>query len=196
MFSSRECLADESLVESVKRAPLNLPDPSLAPPSQDGLGEAADALPVAKTVEDNKSHPELSNLRDALATSLASPGGVELDESPVHNGVSHPDVVGEDKAHFPSEDPHHRNKHMSFARTVSEEVNWGEDDEVDSQWNIQRTDTDPFNGMARSDRTNSFPDVPPAYAAPTSHQEESLPHSQAEAIMNQVENESKVPLWG
>jgi hypothetical protein len=190
--SSRECLTDESLVESVERAPFNFPGSSLPPPSQDGLGEAADALPVAGTVEDNSSHPELRNLRDALTTSLASPGGLELDESPVHNGVSYPDVVEGDKANFPLEGPNHRNKHMSFARTVSEEVNWGEDDEVDSQWNIQRTDTDPFKGMARSDRTNSFPDVPPAYAAPIYHPEESLPHSQAEAIMNQVENEAKV----
>jgi len=147
--------------------------------------------PAAEAGEDNKEHPELNNLRDALATSLASPGGVELVENPIHNGGPHPEMVEGDKANFPSEGPNHRTKHMSFARTVSDEVNWGEDDEVDPKWNIQRTDTDPFKGMAKSDRTNSFPEVPPTHAAPTFHPDESLPHSQAEDIMNQAEHESK-----
>lgn len=189
---SKEELADGQRVESEKTTSLNLPGPSPPTPPQDALDVAVGIhQPGAVAVEDNREHPELHNLRDALATSLASPGGVELDESPLHNGVSQPDVVEEKKANFPSEGPNHQNKHMSFARTVSDEVNWGEDDEVDPEWNIQRTDTDPFKGMAKSDRTNSFPEVPPAHTPPIYHLEESLPHSQAEDIMNQVEHESK-----
>ncbi|PMD43240.1 hypothetical protein L207DRAFT_484403 [Hyaloscypha variabilis F] len=189
---SSEVAADEPRLESGKTAPLNLPGPSPPTPPQDAVDDVVDAQhPVLETVGGDKQHPELEELRDALTTSLASPGGVELEEDPVHNGISHPEVAEEAKANFPSEGPNHRNKHMSFARTVSEEVNWGEDDEVDPQWNIQRSDTDPFKGMAKSDRTNSFPEVPPAHITPTYHTEEPLPQSQAEDIMNQVEHESK-----
>ncbi|KAH7310017.1 Sec23-binding domain of Sec16-domain-containing protein [Rhexocercosporidium sp. MPI-PUGE-AT-0058] len=148
--------------------------------------------------EDNNAHPELGDLRDALTTSLASPGGVELDESPWHNGNA-PEATDEfDKADFPSKGPHHENKHlstMSFARTVSEDVNWGEDDEVDPQWNIQRTDTDPFKFMAKSDRTNSFPQVPPTHSDGFNH-DQPLAHSQAEDILNELEQEAPEDLFG
>jgi len=49
---------------------------------------------------------------------------------------------------------------MSFARTVSHEVSWNDDD--DPEWNLARTGTDPFKFMPPSDRTNSFPSIPPA----------------------------------
>lgn len=139
--------------------------------------------------EDNGRHPELSNLRDALTTSLASPGGVELDENPSHNGASNKEIITDDKADFPSVGP--PNKHlstMSFARTVSQEVSWGEDDEVDPEWNIRRTDSDPFQLMPQSDRTNSFPPVPPAHSQSIGI--EPL-HGQAEEIMNEVQQESR-----
>jgi COPII coat assembly protein SEC16 len=188
---SGEVRANESSVETGETTSSKLLGLSPYTPPQDATNTAVEIQrPIMEAVADNEEHPELNNLRDALATSLASPGGVELNENPVHNGVSHPDMVEEDKADFPSKGPKHRNKHMSFARTVSDDVNWGEEDDVDSEWNIQRTDTDPFKDMAKLDRTNSFPDVPPAHLAQTFHPEESLPHSQAEDIMNQVEHES------
>jgi hypothetical protein len=140
---------------------------------------------------DSAAHPELASLRYALSTSLASPGGVELDENPLHNGKFNHDSIADEKAGFPSEGPTPPNKHlstMSFARTVSHEVNWGEDDDVDPGWNIQQTNTDPFKSMPKSLRTNSFPQVPPAHALPTNL--EPL-HSQAEDIMNEVEKEPK-----
>jgi len=136
---------------------------------------------------DNNEHPELTNLRNALETSLASPGGVELDENPLHNGTSHTDAVQEHKVDFPSEGPAPPTKHlstMSFARTVSQEVNWGEEDDVDPEWNLQRADTDPFKVMAPSDRTNSFPQVPPTHSPAIGF--EPLPN-QAEEIMNEVD---------
>lgn len=141
--------------------------------------------------KDNDAHPELDHLRNALTTSLASPGGVELDESPLHNGTSNTDTIPEEKAAFPSEGPTPSSKHlstMSFARTVSEEVSWGEDDEVDPEWNIQQGDTDPFKLMPKSDRTNSFPQVPPAHYPPTGF--EPL-HGQVEEIINEVEQEPR-----
>jgi hypothetical protein len=176
--------------------PFKRPDPtSITPPlNTHSSAGATDHVPdhgAEEEIENNIAHPELTNLRNALTTSLASPGGVELDESPLHNGTSNHDGVEEEKADFPSEGPTPPNKHlstMSFARTVSHEVNWNEDDNVDPDWNIQRTDTDPFKLMAKSDRTNSFPQVPPAHAPPTNF--EPL-HSQAEDIMNEVEKEPK-----
>ncbi|PVH75739.1 hypothetical protein DL98DRAFT_657921 [Cadophora sp. DSE1049] len=173
------------------------PAPAASNPAESEAVEEAHAA-GEQASEDNNDHPELGDLRDALATSLASPGGVELDESPWHNGTEQQDTEDLDRADFPSEGPHHENKHlstMSFARTVSEEVNWGEDDEVDPQWNIQRTDTDPFKFMAKSDRTNSFPQVPPAHSTEFSHDQQ-LPHSQAEDILNEVEQEASEDLFG
>jgi len=143
-------------------------------------------------VESDNGHAELDSLRDALTTSLASPGGVELDENPSYDGGEfHAEEVQEEKADFPSEGPASFNKHlstMSFARTVSEDVNWGEEDEVDPEWNLQRTDTDPFKLMAASNRTNSFPAVPPAHN-PAINFEPS--HNQAEEIMSEVEQNPK-----
>lgn len=47
---------------------------------------------------------------------------------------------------------------MSFARTVSHDIDFIDDE--DSDWNLQRTETDPFKFMPPTDRTNSFPVVP------------------------------------
>ncbi|KAB8291851.1 hypothetical protein EYC80_006633 [Monilinia laxa] len=135
--------------------------------------------------EDNTEHPELTDLRSALISSLESPGGVEMDEHPSHDVVDTTATQG-DKADFPTTGPSNDSKHVStnsFART-SHEVNWGEDDEVDPEWNLSRTDTDPFKMMPKSNRTNSFPVVPPAHEQEPLH---SIPHSQAEDIMNEVE---------
>lgn len=141
--------------------------------------------------EDNAGHPELTNLRNALTTSLASPGGVEFDEGPFHNEAAKDDSIAKDKADFPSTGPTSANKHMSsmsFARTVSEEVSLGEDDEADTEWNIHRTDTDPFKLMAKSDRTNSFPQVPPAHSPANNF--EPL-HTRGEDTINEVEQKPK-----
>ncbi|KUJ11534.1 uncharacterized protein LY89DRAFT_624895 [Mollisia scopiformis] len=178
----------EPTPESPKAEPVTSP---LTVDTEHGLEEQVEE--IEHNGADNDGHPELSNLRDALATSLASPGGVELEESPLHNEVQPPEPEEQERADFPSEEPSNESKHlstMSFTRTVSHEVNWGEDDEVDPEWNLHRTDTDPFKFMAKSDRTNSFPAVPPAHSA-FSHPEEQLSHSQAEEIMNEVEHEGK-----
>ncbi|KAH8682816.1 Sec23-binding domain of Sec16-domain-containing protein [Tricladium varicosporioides] len=151
--------------------------------------EISNGIPAGSAVESiQDEQPELNDLRNALTASLASPGGVEMDESPSHNGISRREEIGDDVADFPSEGPSHANKHMStmsFARTVSEEVNWGEDDEVDPEWNLSRTDTDPFKFMDKTERTNSFPVIP------ATHQVGELLPTQVEQIMNEVEHESQ-----
>ncbi|KAM3073376.1 vesicle coat component [Clarireedia jacksonii] len=154
----------------------------------EGGTESLDA-DAEDSIEDNSDHPELPGLRNALESSLRSPGGVEMDESPSHSNAPEATVGEEGKAEFPTSGPTKESKHVStssFARTVSHDVNWGEEDDVDSEWNLSRTDTDPFKMMPKTDRTNSFPAVPPA----SEHQNQytrSIPHSQAEDIMNEVE---------
>lgn len=76
---------------------------------------------------------------------------------------------------------------MSFARTVSHEVNYDDDDEGD--WNLSRTDTDPFKFMPPSDRTNSFPVVPPGHASPDTTNEHPLPSTQALDWMEENERD-------
>ncbi|KAH0542409.1 hypothetical protein FGG08_003164 [Glutinoglossum americanum] len=60
----------------------------------------------------------------------------------------------------------------SFARTVSHEITWAQDEFIDPAWGLRRKESDPFAFMSGSDRTNSFPEVPPAHHAvssPNSH---------------------------
>ncbi|KAH8177351.1 sec23-binding domain of sec16 domain-containing protein [Sarocladium implicatum] len=76
---------------------------------------------------------------------------------------------------------------MSFARTVSHDINFHDDDEGD--WDLTRTDTDPFKFMPPSDRTNSFPVVPPQ----TTEQnvvEQPLSSTQATAILEEDDEEA------
>ncbi|KAK3327891.1 Sec23-binding domain of Sec16-domain-containing protein [Cercophora scortea] len=108
----------------------------------------------------------------------------------------HPDVPGvipDDESDASSTTSNQANRN-SFARTVSHEVNWNDDD--DPEWNLPRTATiEPFKSMPPSDRTNSFPPVPPL-----EHQEESepepehqlaqpLPPNHAEEVVHEVESE-------
>ncbi|CCF44919.1 hypothetical protein CH063_14167, partial [Colletotrichum higginsianum] len=78
----------------------------------------------------------------------------------------------------------------SFTRTVSHEFNW--DDDHDAEWTLPRTDTDPFKFMPPSDRTNSFPPVPPvsgaSTTAPVPGTEQPLPSNQAEDLINEIES--------
>lgn len=90
-----------------------------------------------------------------------------------------------------SDQTEHASKHfstMSFARTVSHEVSFN--DEEDTEWNLQRSETDLFGFMPENERTNSFPVVPQttnSTAEPYSHP---LPPSQAQEIMQDLDPES------
>ncbi|KFZ16295.1 hypothetical protein V502_05178 [Pseudogymnoascus sp. VKM F-4520 (FW-2644)] len=149
-----------------------------------------DVSPAREQPSGNEGHPELGSLREALTTSLGSPGGVEMDNHPSHapetiqKEAQDQTQIIHDRAGIPSSGPSNTNKHMSnisFTRTVGEDVDWGEDDEVDPEWNLQSKDVDPFQSMPSTDRTNSFPAVPPAHVA-----NETTPngyHSQAGDIM-------------
>lgn len=77
---------------------------------------------------------------------------------------------------------------MSFARTVSHEISFNDDD--DGDWNLSRTDTDPFNFMPRSDRTNSFPAVPPAKPQDSEAADQPLPRAQALDVLEEADKDA------
>ncbi|KND93479.1 COPII coat assembly protein sec16 [Tolypocladium ophioglossoides CBS 100239] len=78
---------------------------------------------------------------------------------------------------------------MSFARTVSHEVSFNDDD--DGDWNLTRSDTDTFGFMPSSNRTNSFPVVPPMTANSEEHSDMPLPSTQALDVMEETEREAE-----
>ncbi|KAI1322498.1 Sec23-binding domain of Sec16-domain-containing protein [Xylariaceae sp. FL0255] len=77
---------------------------------------------------------------------------------------------------------------MSFARTVSHEMSFNDDDE-DPEWNIQRSETNPFQFMPENQRTNSFPDVPREAHATDEYLPSPPPATQAEEILHDLEQE-------
>ncbi|KAK8003375.1 hypothetical protein PG989_003094 [Apiospora arundinis] len=76
---------------------------------------------------------------------------------------------------------------MSFTRTAHEVI-WSDDD-GDSEFSLQRTETDPFKFMSPSDRTNSFPAVPPIESVQEERPDEPPPATQAEEILHEIEQE-------
>ncbi|KAF5021504.1 hypothetical protein F66182_6447 [Fusarium sp. NRRL 66182] len=78
---------------------------------------------------------------------------------------------------------------MSFARTVSHEVSFP--DEEDGEWSLNRADTnnDPSKFMPPSDRTNSFPPVPPAHSISGADDQQPLPSNQAMDVLEEIEKE-------
>ncbi|EEY14007.1 COPII coat assembly protein SEC16 [Verticillium alfalfae VaMs.102] len=74
---------------------------------------------------------------------------------------------------------------VSFARTVSHDINFHDDEDAD--WNLSRTDTDPFKFMPPSDRTNSFPVVPPASPPGASAGTQPLPATEAQHVIQATE---------
>ncbi|KAL2118201.1 hypothetical protein VTJ04DRAFT_7861 [Mycothermus thermophilus] len=84
---------------------------------------------------------------------------------------------------------------MSFTRTVAHEVTWNDDD--DAEWTLRRTDSDPFKFMPNSNRTNSFPPVPPreedeeAAQAQQEQPIEPLAFDQAEQLAQETEEEKQ-----
>ncbi|CAK7224404.1 vesicle coat component [Sporothrix curviconia] len=81
---------------------------------------------------------------------------------------------------------------ISFTRTVANDVNW-DAEEDDAEWSISRIDTDPFQFMPPSDRSNSFPVVPPpqtdAEQPEAPYEQQPLASTQAMDIVQEVDNE-------
>lgn len=95
------------------------------------------------------------------------------------------ETPGEYKSQQPATAQH--SSSMSFARTVSHEISFTEDDD-DGEWTLNRTDTDPFKFMPPSDRTNSFPVVP--VAEPEQQLDAPLTSNQAFDVLDEAENDA------
>ncbi|KAI2466506.1 Sec23-binding domain of Sec16-domain-containing protein [Annulohypoxylon bovei var. microspora] len=113
-------------------------------------------------------------------SSAPAPQGDDALESIHQRDIAQPDPAPT------SNTPNHSSR-MSFARTVSHEVSFNDDEE--SEWSLQRTDTDPFKFMPANERTNSFPAVPQMEDATEDHIEEPPPPTQAQDIIHDLEKD-------
>ncbi|KAK4191366.1 putative COPII coat assembly protein sec-16 [Podospora australis] len=115
-------------------------------------------------------------------------------EHPEHSGQ--PDPVA---PAVPTEDTHQEDqnesntasKHlstMSFARTVSSEITWNDDDD-DAEWGLPPADPDPFKFLPDSGRTNSFPIPAPLEPEAPPVVEQPRPSNEAEDLIREIERE-------
>lgn len=77
---------------------------------------------------------------------------------------------------------------ISFARTVTRTLSFNDDE--DTEWNLQRTETDPFKFMPPNERTNSFPAVPQREDPAEDQMEHPPPSTQAQDILQELEDHS------
>ncbi|KAI0438558.1 Sec23-binding domain of Sec16-domain-containing protein [Xylaria telfairii] len=111
-------------------------------------------------------------------------------------------VENQDETSIPSDEEHNTtapapapseraSKHLStlsFARTVSHEVSFNDDE--DAEWSLRRSETDPFGFLPETDRTNSFPVVPQVENSIVEQYSHPPPTSQAEEILQELETEN------
>ncbi|KAK4199874.1 putative COPII coat assembly protein sec-16 [Triangularia verruculosa] len=78
---------------------------------------------------------------------------------------------------------------MSFTRTVSSEMTWNDDDDV--EWDISQpaAQPDPFKFLPDTGRTNSFPNTAHLEQQPTPGLEQPLPATEAEDLIREIEQE-------
>ncbi|KAI0380781.1 Sec23-binding domain of Sec16-domain-containing protein [Hypomontagnella monticulosa] len=113
-----------------------------------------------------------------------SPASAVPDDDALVNGDEH--EIAQPESYSTSKAAKHSSI-ISFARTVSHEVSFGDDE--DTEWNLQRTETDPFKFMPPNERTNSFPAVPQR-EDPIEDQIDHIPAStQAQEIIEDLERD-------
>ncbi|RSL53196.1 hypothetical protein CEP53_007827 [Fusarium sp. AF-6] len=191
--------------------PAMMPNDFHAPSSTEAPADPAQATssttdtvvqPSKPTTQDTQSQPEQkpSEGSDA-ANAWISQDGDDAGDSWLASEVSAPQQPepeqlpdqaapeqSETETAPPSKAPKSQHSSsMSFARTVSHEVSFNDDDEGD--WNLSRTDTDPFKFMPPSDRTNSFPVVPPMQPSSDTHDHQPLPSNQALDVLEETEKD-------
>ncbi|KAI5461501.1 Sec23-binding domain of Sec16-domain-containing protein [Mariannaea sp. PMI_226] len=181
--------------------------PALMPESLDAVASSNDAIQstpptpdtpvndVQPTAQDHQSHDDKSTAQagegvDAWFAEDGNDGDAWLESGQPAAEELPPQWLAEEPedaaTNNDSRVPQH-SKSMSFARTVSHEVNFNDDD--DGDWNPTSTDTDPFNFMPPSDRSNSFPVVPPMNSSPEVHSRQPLPSNQALDLMEENEKD-------
>lgn len=152
----------------------SLPQPELEiEPVADAAEPSSVPEPAAQHEEPIVEHPESLN-----ATTKSVPLSLDAEQAPEEISPLH---------HEPPAAPPSTSKHVSsdsFARTISQQPNWMDDDEP--TWSPPPTGADPFKFMPPNERTNSFPIVPPLQDQ-TEQKAEPLPANQAEDLINQID---------
>ena len=179
---------------------IDLPNQAIQPP-------VASIEESPQTDEDVATTKHLSSAEQVRAQSPSHAGEInhlEYDEesgaalwdmeAPVssHDATSMTSQNEESVTAFPDRAPtDHGSKHLStisFTRTVSHEVSFNDDE--DAEWNLQRSETDPFGFMPENERTNSFPVVPQVQDPRAEQYSHPLPSTQAEEILQELESQN------
>lgn len=164
--------------------------------------EESEVLPTSRAGDDLQDHATDDHVNDDAQAPAEVAQRQHHDDDEAHDTPQ--DEILESENNIPQ-----HTSRMSFARTVSHEVNWNDDDEP--EWNLTRTGTDPFKSMPSNDRSNSFPPVPPLNAdAPEEESEKPAPTEQVEEhanleeifdsnlgpVSDELENDSHVMMGG
>ncbi|CCC10085.1 unnamed protein product [Sordaria macrospora k-hell] len=140
-----------------------------------------------EAVEPAPTQPEAPEpiVEDTQATEAVSEDAATADIAPEH---TEPTDAATKKADTdePSDVASKHTSTMSFTRTIPHEPSWSDDG--DPEWNLARADTDPFKFLPASDRTNSFPPVPPLEQH-EQQQDEQQQHEQQEHQQQQHQTE-------
>ncbi|PON26931.1 hypothetical protein TGAM01_v204432 [Trichoderma gamsii] len=188
-------------------------NPALMPNSVHDIGVAHDdheipsasAEPLAETLDYSPAHEEEQNgvehheaEHGTEGQSYPRAGGVEegaelasepqtvTAEEPTEPSALETESQQED-ATGPATRTAQHSSSFSFARTVSTEISFGDDD--DAEWTLSRTDTDPFKFMPPSERSNSFPVVPLMAEDPELIEDTPLPSNQALDVLEETERD-------
>ncbi|KAL9471240.1 hypothetical protein ACSS6W_009181 [Trichoderma asperelloides] len=198
-------MASEPLTSSWNPALMPNSVHDIGAPRDDHIIPSASAEPLPEASDYNPAHEEeLSGVDhhedEHGAEDQSFPGGGGVEESAELASETHP-VTTEESTEPPvpaaesqeedSTEPATRivqhSSSMSFARTVSTEISFGDDD--DTEWTLSRTDTDPFKFMPPSERSNSFPVVPLMAEDPELIDETPLPSNQALDVLEETERD-------
>ncbi|KAI1337510.1 Sec23-binding domain of Sec16-domain-containing protein [Xylariaceae sp. FL0016] len=162
-------LADNPQPEQVKSDDVENPNPTSSESTfLDQFNDDHDSGDAAWDVSEPVSAPAFDTEQAPVTDQAPIP--TESEPTPMGNTAKHSSTV-------------------SFARTVSHEMNFN-DEEDDVEWNLQRTETDPFKFMPPTERTNSFPVVPQLAQKSQEQADIAPPSSQAQEIIQEVEQET------
>ncbi|EGX89549.1 COPII coat assembly protein sec16 [Cordyceps militaris CM01] len=171
--------ADAWFVEKAAQEPLQ-PDNAPAPVANDTELTKAEYNEPADLQPEHKPVAEV-----ATASETKEHQAQEAEEQSRSEAETARESVPDGQDTQPSHQLSQHSSSMSFARTVSHEISFNDDDESD--WTLPRSNTDQFKFMAPTDRTNSFPAVPPAQPTRDLFPAHPLPSSQALDVVEEAE---------
>lgn len=172
---------DDHIIPSASAEPL--PETSDYSPAHEEEQSGVDHHEDEHGTED-QSYPRGGGVEEGAE--LASEPHAVTAEEPTEPSAPETESQEEDATGPPTRTVQHSSS-MSFARTVSTEISFGDDD--DAEWTLSRTDTDPFKFMPPSERSNSFPIVPLMAEDPELIDDTPLPSNQALDVLEATERD-------